>query len=103
VALLLPPLAGGQFRRPALDLASQRQRGPANLVEVQRRSMRMLTWMPREPDVLGQPTSPLSASTSARHQRHATHVIPLDAGHRVEVDAQLVRVVQVLGADRDAG
>ena len=30
----------------------------------QRGSMRTLTWMPREPDVLGQPTSPWSASTS---------------------------------------
>ena len=33
VALLLPPLAGGERRRAPLDLARQRQRGAAHLVE----------------------------------------------------------------------
>src|SRR5688500_17021158 len=33
VALFLPPLAGGELRRPALDLAGERERRAAHLVE----------------------------------------------------------------------
>ena len=36
----------------------------------------------------------------ADHQRHLAHLWPLDAGHRVEVDPQLVGVLQVVGPYR---
>ena len=53
-------------------------------------------WM-REPEVLGQPTSPTSASESRRH-RHVADLRPLDARNRVEIDPQLVGMIEVVGA-----
>ena len=57
-------------------------------------------WMPREPEVLGQPTSPTASSASATAERHVADLRPRHARHRVEVDPQLVGVVEVVGADR---
>ena len=68
--------------------------------KVQRGSIRTLTWIPREPDVFGQPTRPKSASTVAHGERHLADVVPRDAGDRVEVDPELVGMVEVVGADR---
>ena len=64
VALLLPPLAGrdrGARRSTSRASASAARRTSRN---VQRGSMRTLMWMPREPEVFGQPTSPTSSSAS---------------------------------------
>ena len=60
-------------------------------------------WMPREPDVFGQPTRPTASSASRATSATSRICVPLDARHRVEVDAQLVGVVEVVGAHRDAG
>ena len=57
-------------------------------------------WMPREPDVLGQPTSPTASSDSRATSATSRICDHAHAGHRVEVDAQLVGMVEVLGADR---
>ena len=62
--------------------------------------MRTLTWMPREPEVLGQPTSPRSVERLAHHAGDRRELRPLDARHRVEVDPQLVGMVEVLRAHR---
>src|ERR1700694_1162777 len=53
--------------------------------------------MPRDPDVFGQPTSPKSLRTS--RVTHVTNLRPRNAGHRIEVHPQLVRMIQVAGAD----
>ena len=62
--------------------------------------MRTLTWIPREPEVLGQPTRPDVGQRVAHDQGHPPDVVPGDAGDRVEVDPQLVGMVEVVGADR---
>ena len=56
-------------------------------------------WIPRDPDVFGQPTRPTSASASLARHRHVADLRPLDARHRVEIDPQLVGMVEVVGAD----
>ena len=56
-------------------------------------------WMPREPDVFGQPTRPDVLERLLAGHRHVADLRPLDAGDRVEVDAQLVGMVEVVGAD----
>ena len=56
--------------------------------------------MPREPDVFGQPTSPTDSRDSLRDHGDVADLRPADAGHRVEVDAQLVGMVEVVGPDR---
>ena len=66
----------------------------------QRRWMRTFTWMPREPDVFGQPTRPKSLEHLAHDARDLLQLRPLDARHRIEVDAQLVRMIEILGAHR---
>ena len=101
MALLLPPLAGrrssGARRSTSRARASAARRTSGN---VQRRSIRTLTWMPREPDVFGQPTRPDRLERLAGDQRHLADLRPADARDRVEVDPQLVGVVEVVGADR---
>ena len=57
-------------------------------------------WMPREPLVFGQPTSPAASSASLRDQRDLPDLLPRHARHGVEVDPQLVGVVEVLRPDR---
>ncbi len=55
-------------------------------------------WIPREPDVFGQPTRPTSSSASrvaSATSRICGHGHARDG---VEVDAQLVGVVEVVGA-----
>ena len=61
--------SSGARRSTSRASASAARRTSAN---AQRGWIRTLTWMPREPDVFGQPTRPRSASTSrddARHRR----------------------------------
>ena len=62
--------------------------------------MRTLTWIPREPDVLGQPDQAVVGQDLAGHDGDPADVVPGHAGHRVEVDAQLVGMVQVVGPNR---
>ena len=57
-------------------------------------------WIPREPDVLGQPTQAEVGQHFVGHQRHTADVVPRHAWHGIQVDAQLVGVVQVIGARR---
>ena len=57
-------------------------------------------WMPREPEVFGQPTSPTASSDSRATSATSRICDHGDAGHRVEVDAQLVGMVEVVGPDR---
>ncbi len=59
-----------------------------------------MTWMPRPPEVFGHPTRPASVSTSRSVAATARGVGEVGAGLRVEVDAQLVRGVDVRAPDR---
>ena len=61
--------------------------------------MRTLTCMPREPLVLGQPETEL-LEQRLDFQRDPAHVVQLDARAGIEIDAQLVGVVEVVGAHR---
>ena len=97
-----PPSTTCWWRCPARGV---RPRGPARRAarrtsgNVHRGSIRAYTWNPREPEVFGQPVSPKSvehlARRPARRRRICSHA---DAGDRVEVDAQLVGMIEVVGA-----
>ena len=65
VALLLPPLAGGERRCAPLDFTRECERGAAHFVKVPARFERTQMCMPREPDVFGHPTR-LKSSRTAR-------------------------------------
>ena len=56
--------------------------------------------MPREPEVFGQPISPKSSSVARTTSRDLADLRPLDAGHRIEIDAQLVGMIEIVGAHR---
>ena len=56
--------------------------------------------MPREPDVLGQPVRPKSPSVASTTRATSPDLVPVDAGHRIEIDPQLVGMVEILGAHR---
>ena len=100
MALLLPPLRGRDRRRAPLDVARQRERRPPDLRRrSSARSIRTLTWMPREPDVFGQPTSPTASRASCTTRATSRTCDQGTPGHRVEVDAQLVGMLHVVGAD----
>ena len=56
--------------------------------------------MPREPDVFGQPTRPKSSSaacTTRATSRTCDHAMP---GTGIEIDAQLVGMIEIVGAHR---
>ena len=57
-------------------------------------------WIPREPEVFGQPTRPTASSDSRHDHRDVADLRPGHARHRIEVDPQLVGMIQVVGADR---
>ncbi len=100
VALLLPPLAGRQLRDPALDLAGQGQGRPPHLGEV-------LLGLHPHVDVdaaraggLGEALQIVLGQDLANDHRHPADVVPRGLRRRIEVDAQLVRVVEVGAAHR---
>ena len=61
--------------------------------------MRTLTWIPREPEVFGQPDEPHRLERFLRDHRHVADLRPADARHGVQVHPQLVGVVQVVRAN----
>ena len=100
MALLLPPLARRERRRAPLDLARERQRGAAHLVErpapldahVDVHAARAGRLRPAdEPEVV---------ERRAHDARDLADLRPLDAGHRIEIDAQLVGMIEIVGAHR---
>ena len=100
VALLLPPFAGGVLRQAPLDLARQRQRRAADLDVVPARL---------DPDVDVDATrarglriadqSVLLEDVLDAH-RHLADRVPAHPGHRVKIDPELVRTVEVGPAHR---
>ncbi len=56
--------------------------------------------MPLDPDVFGQPTRSEVVERGANHLRDVLHLPPLDARHGIEIDAQFVGMIELLGADR---
>ncbi len=97
--LLLPPFARRQFRDAALDLARECQRGAAHLAELP---------VPLDPhqNVHAAATGGLRPAGEPEirqhgvdHLCHPSDLRPPDPWHGVEIDAELVRVVQFLGAN----
>ena len=62
--------------------------------------MRTFTCMPREPLVFGQPRSPISSSNAFTSSATLRTSAQLNAGARIEIDAQLVRMIQIARAYR---
>ena len=99
-ALLLPPRRGRHALGAALDLARQRQRRRAHgrevppLVDADHDVHPARARRAREAD------EPVLAQHLAGQQRDAAHAVPRRVGHRVDVDAQLVGVVEVRAPHR---
>jgi len=100
VPLLLPPLARRQRRRAALDLARDRERGAPHAIEGPRA-------LDADVDVHAAGAGRLRPADQAEilerrldHVRDLADLGPGDAGHRIEVDAQLVGMIEVVRADR---
>jgi hypothetical protein len=100
VTLFLPPLARRQIRRSPLDRARESQCGAAYLAEGP---------APFDPrvDVYAarargfRPADEAEVVEGGAHDaRHVPDLRPRDARHGVEVDAQLVRMIEIVGADR---
>ena len=100
MALFLPPLARREIGRAPLDLARQRQRGTADLVE-------RPAPLDAHVDVhAARPRRLRPADEAEVVQRRVddagdlADLRPLDAGHRIEIDAQLVGMIEIVGAHR---
>ena len=100
MALFLPPLAGGDRRRAPLDFARERQRRAPHFAE-----------RPVAPDAhvdmdaaragrLRPADQPQIVERGPDHPRHLADLRPLDARHRIEIHAQLVGMVEIVGAHR---
>ena len=55
--------------------------------------------MPREPLVFGQPRRSTSLEEGLNLERDVADVVPPDTGSRIEIDAKLVGVIGIVGAD----
>ena len=55
---------------------------------------------PREPDVLGHPTRPRSVSVGLDYTRDLAHLRPDRPRYGIQVDAQLVGTIEIVGTDR---
>ena len=93
---LLVAIAGARRSTSRASASAARRTSP----NVHSRVMRTFTWMPREPDVFGQPTSPKSDSARLHDLRDLANLVPLDARHRIEIDAQFVGMIEIVGAHR---
>ena len=93
-------MQGTRFRHAALDFAGQRQRRPAHLVEAPAPLDAHVDVHAARAGGLGPAGEADLGEHGAHDLRDRTHLRPPDARHRVEVDAQLVGMVEVIGAHR---
>ena len=100
MALLLPPFRGGEVGRATLHVPGQRERRAAHLRERPARLDPDVDVDPARARCLRPADQPDRLERLARDQRHLADLRPLHARDRVQVDAQLVGMVEVLGADR---
>ena len=100
MALLLPPLAGGDGRRAPLHVARQGQRRAADLGERPARLDAHVDVDAARAGRLGPADQADASSASLATSATSRTCVPGHARHRIEVDAQLVGMVEVLGADR---
>ena len=100
MALLLPPLRRRERRHAALDLARQRERRASHLREAPARLDPHVDVHAARAAGLGPAPEPELLEQRLHLERDAAHVVPHDARRRVEVDAQLVRMVEVAAENR---
>src|SRR5690606_35472333 len=97
VSLFLPPCARRELWRPALDVACECQRGPTHLVE---RPTRLDAHVDVEAALAGRLRPAPKPELVERLPDDASdlpYLRPPDARRRIEIDAQLVRMLEVLG------
>ena len=100
VALFLPPLAGRQAGRAPLDLAREGERGAAHLVEAPAALDPHVDVDAARAGRLRPADQAEVVERGADHRRDVADLRPLDARHRIEIDAQLVGMIEIVGADR---
>ena len=99
-AFLLPPAAGGQLGRASLHLARDGLRGQPHLAKRPVRSDARVDVEAARPGRLRPRGQPVVLEHLAGHQRDVDDLPPGHPGHRVEVDAQFVGMVEVVGEHR---
>src|SRR5688500_1508407 len=100
VPFLLPPLAGGDRRRAPLDLTRKGDGSPAHLdkgpltldADVDMNAARAGGLRPADQIEICQ--------RGADDTRHVLDLAPFHTWHRIEIDAQLVRMIEILGEHR---
>ena len=100
VPLLLPPLGGGEGGGAALHVAGEGQGRAADLREAPATLDAHVDVDPARAGRLRPANEAHVRKGLLDHQRHLADLRPGHARHRVQVHAQLVRVVQVIGAHR---
>ncbi len=100
MAFFLPPLARGQIRRAPLDLASKGQRRATDLGERPSALDAHVDVNAARARRLRPPDQPQIGQRRADDAGDGSNLIPVNSGHRVEIDAQLVGVIEIVGAHR---
>src|SRR5262249_44681133 len=100
VALLLPPFAGRVARHPALHLSGERQGGPPHLDAVPARQDPDVDVDAAGPGGLREADQTVLLQDVLDAHRDLADGVPAHPGHRIEVDPELVRVVQITAANR---
>ena len=100
LAFLLPPAAGGQLGRASLDFPRHRLGGQPHLPKRPARHDARIDVEAARPRRLRPRGQPVVLEHLAGHLRDVEDLPPRHAGHRVEVDAEFVGVVEVVGEHR---
>ena len=100
LALLLPPVAGGQSRCAPFDLAGDRLSGQTHLRERPPRGDTRVDVESAGARRLGPRRQPVLFENLPHQQGDVDDLLPGHPGHRVEVDAQFIGVIQIRRPDR---
>jgi hypothetical protein len=100
MALLLPPLAAGDVRCPPLDLARERDRGAPHFGELPPALDAAVDVQASRTGSLGPTDESEILQGLFRDQRHVPHLWPRHTSHRIEINAQLVGMLEVVGSYR---
>ena len=100
VPLFFPPLGRGQVGRPPLDLPRHRHGRAAHVAERPARLDPGVDVHAARPGGLRPAGQPEIRQHVSGHHGHVPDLRPFHAGHGIQVDSELVRVVHVGRADR---
>src|SRR5215469_11710445 len=100
VPLFLPPFRCGQGWHALFYGTRQRHRRAPHFLKCPSRLDANIHVHAARPAGLGPASGPKFLEQVLRFERNLPHVVPADAGNRIEIDSQLIRMIKIARANR---